>query len=171
MSLTKFNGETNNIQGLADKPTQTASQLKTLFDKTGDDLKTYINGTLTAEIDTELEKKANNSNVYSKAEADTLLGEKANSVDVYTKAQSNTNFKANGDFAVISGTHQFDGVTKFFTISYPSGFTNNNSVIISVGTDYKIPNINVFLDANYIRVLQDEKLAEFFKYKIVLMKV
>ena len=54
MSLTKFNGATNNIRGLADKPTQSALQLKTLFDKTGDDLKTYINETLTTEIDTEL---------------------------------------------------------------------------------------------------------------------
>lgn len=170
MSLTKFNGETNNIQSLPDKPTQTATQLKTLFDKAGADIKTYINNTLTTEVDTALGTKANNSNVYSKAEADTLLGEKANSVDVYTKAQSNTNFKANGDFAVISGTHQFDGVTKFFTISYPSGFTNNNSIIISVGTDYKIPNINVFLDANYIRVFQDQSSTALFKYKIVLMK-
>ena len=58
MSLTKFSGATNNIRGLADKPTQSALQLKTLFDKTGDDLKTYINETLTTEIDAALGTKA-----------------------------------------------------------------------------------------------------------------
>lgn len=85
MNLTKFNGDTNNIQGLADKPTQSASQLKALFDKIGTDIKTYINEILTTEIDTELGNKANNSDVYSKTETDTLLGNKANNSDVYSK--------------------------------------------------------------------------------------
>lgn len=58
MSLTKFNGETNNIQGLADKPTQSASQLKALFDKIGNDIKAYLNNTLTSEVDTALGNKA-----------------------------------------------------------------------------------------------------------------
>lgn len=70
MSLTKFTGDTNNIQSLADQPNLTASQLKAKFDKTGDDLKTYINGTLTSELDTELGNKANSNNVYTKAEVD-----------------------------------------------------------------------------------------------------
>lgn len=68
MSLTKFTGDTNNIQSLADQPNLTASQLKAKFDKTGDDLKTYINSTLTSEIDTEFGNKANSSNVYTKTQ-------------------------------------------------------------------------------------------------------
>ncbi len=51
MSLTKFNEATNNIQGLADKPTLPAEDLKAKFDKVGADLKDYINNTLTPEID------------------------------------------------------------------------------------------------------------------------
>ncbi len=152
MSLTKFNEETNNIQSLPDKPTLLASELKGKFDKTGDDLKTYINETLTAEIDTELEKKANNSNVY-------------------TKAQSNTNFKANGDFTVISGSHLFNGTTKYFNIPYPSGFNKDNSVIISTGKQYNERNILVNLLDDVINVQQDNASATTYIYKIVLMKV
>ncbi len=65
MSLTKFNGATNNIRGLADKPTLSASELKEKFDKTGDELKTYINNILTSELDTAI------GNTYSKTESDT----------------------------------------------------------------------------------------------------
>lgn len=68
MSLTKFTGDTNNIQSLADQPNLTASQLKAKFDKTGDDIKTYINETLTTEIDTALGTKADSSNVYTKTQ-------------------------------------------------------------------------------------------------------
>lgn len=171
MSLTKFTGDVDNIQSLPDKPTQTASQLKTLFDKTGADLKTYINETLTTELDTTLGTKANNSNVYSKAEADTLLGEKANSADVYTKVQSNTNFKANGDFTVISGSHIFNGTTKSFNIPYPSGFNKDNSVIISTGKQYNESNILVDLLDDVINVRQNNASATTYIYKIVLMKV
>lgn len=70
MPLSKFTGETNNIQSLPDQPSISASELKAKFDKTGDDLKTYINGTLTSELDTELGNKANSNNVYTKAEVD-----------------------------------------------------------------------------------------------------
>lgn len=51
MSLTKNTTTVNNIQSLADRPTETASQVKVLFDKTGADLKTYINNVLTVEQD------------------------------------------------------------------------------------------------------------------------
>lgn len=83
MGLTKFNEDTNNIQGLADKPTQSASELKALFDKIGSDIKAYINGTLTTEIDSALARKANSNNVYtknevySKIDTDNLLENKA----------------------------------------------------------------------------------------------
>ena len=55
MALTKFTGNVNNIQSLSDRPNTidglTSSQLKELFDKAGADIKTYINETLTEEID------------------------------------------------------------------------------------------------------------------------
>jgi len=54
MGLTKFNVDTNNIQGLANKPTQSASQLKALFDKAGVDIKNYLNQILTEEIDSKI---------------------------------------------------------------------------------------------------------------------
>ena len=89
MSLTKFNGATNNIRGLVDKPTQSALQLKTLFDKTGDDLKTYINETLTTEIDAELGTKANSSNVYSKSDV-------YNKTETYNKTEVDNKFNDSG---------------------------------------------------------------------------
>lgn len=52
MSLTKFNANVNIIQSLSDKPTQEASQLKSEFDKGSNLIKTYINETLTGEIET-----------------------------------------------------------------------------------------------------------------------
>jgi len=51
MSLTKCTIDTDVISNLADEPTLTATQLKAKFDKEADDLKTYINETLTTEID------------------------------------------------------------------------------------------------------------------------
>jgi hypothetical protein len=56
MALTKTTVAVNNITALSDTPNATegltAAQLKAKFDKTGSDLKTYINDILTAEIDT-----------------------------------------------------------------------------------------------------------------------
>lgn len=72
MSLSKFTGETNNIQSLPDQPSISASELKAKFDKTGADIKEYINNTLTEEIDLELANKANSNNTYNKTEVDEL---------------------------------------------------------------------------------------------------
>lgn len=72
MALSKFTGETNNIQSLPDQPTETAMELKAKFDKTGAELKDYINNTLTEEIDTGLGNKADSNNVYKKEEVDEL---------------------------------------------------------------------------------------------------
>lgn len=159
MSLTKFTGATNWIRSLINKPTKPASELKEDFDKAGDLIKTYINETLTEEIDTQLENKANNSDVYSKTEANTLLGEKANSADVYTKAESDNllNDKANStdlikyklksDFAFIEGTADVaPSVSTEFAVSYPAGFTRDNCVLISFGLGYNI-SLNGF---NYV---------------------
>lgn len=56
MPLTKLTENVNNIQALSDLPNTidgiTSSQLKEAFDKAGADIKTYLNETLTEELDT-----------------------------------------------------------------------------------------------------------------------
>lgn len=55
MALSKFTKNVNNIQSLSDRPNTidglTSSQLKELFDKAGTDIKTFLNETLTEELD------------------------------------------------------------------------------------------------------------------------
>lgn len=55
MPVTKFTENVNNIQALSDQPNTidglTSSELKQRFDKAGADIKTYLNNTLTEEID------------------------------------------------------------------------------------------------------------------------
>lgn len=55
MPLTKLTTNVNNIQALSDQPNTvdglTSSQLKEKFDKAGADIKSYINNTLTEELD------------------------------------------------------------------------------------------------------------------------
>ncbi len=51
MSLSKLTENMNNVQGLADKPVEAPEILKQVFDKAGNDIKSYINDTLTTQID------------------------------------------------------------------------------------------------------------------------
>lgn len=51
MSLTKLNDNLNTIQSLPNKPTLEAEALKAEFDKSGNLIKTYINNTLTEEVE------------------------------------------------------------------------------------------------------------------------
>ena len=55
MALTKLLADVNNIHALSDKPNEIdgldSGELKERFDKAGADIKTYINETLTEEID------------------------------------------------------------------------------------------------------------------------
>lgn len=56
MALTKLTANVNNIQALSDRPNTidglTSAELKEKFDKAGADIKTYLNTTLTEELDT-----------------------------------------------------------------------------------------------------------------------
>ena len=115
MSLPKFNGDTNNIQGLADKPTQSASQLKALFDKIGTDIKTYINEILTTEIDTALGTKANSSGVYTKEQVDSKVAEVNDKFYVYTSEK------------VTSGNYG-PGIEE----RLPDGWTPANCIVLSI---------------------------------------
>lgn len=55
MALTKLTANVNNIQALSNRPNEidglTAAQLKEKYDKAGADIKTYLNETLTEELD------------------------------------------------------------------------------------------------------------------------
>lgn len=51
MSLTKFTENMNVISSLDNKPTLTAEELKAKFDEDGGDIKTYLNDTLTVEVE------------------------------------------------------------------------------------------------------------------------
>lgn len=61
IKLTRFTKNVNNIQSLSDKPNETdgltAQGLKERFDKAGNDIKTFINGTLISEIETHFNTK------------------------------------------------------------------------------------------------------------------
>ncbi len=57
MSLTKCTAAVDNVSSLPDKPALTAAQLKAKFDKTGSDIKNYLNNTLTDELDAALGNK------------------------------------------------------------------------------------------------------------------
>lgn len=81
MALTKMNTSVTNIQNLSDLPNTTdgltSSELKIRFDKAGMDLKSYLNGTLTEELDTKIrsiENQADNiANLVSFLQ-ETMLG-------------------------------------------------------------------------------------------------
>ena len=64
MDLTSCEVVTNNIQNLPDTPAIGADKLKETFDKTGDDLKKFINDTLIREI--EQGTKQNNKKIEKK---------------------------------------------------------------------------------------------------------
>ena len=83
MALTKLTTNLNNIQALHDRPNVTdgltSDELKEKFDKAGNDIKSYINNTLTEEID---DLTADN---YSKSEIDTMFS--GLSATYYNKTQ------------------------------------------------------------------------------------
>lgn len=60
MSLPECTVPTNNVQNLADSPTQSAQELKKVFDKVGEDIKKYINETLIPDIEEEDDKVEEN---------------------------------------------------------------------------------------------------------------
>lgn len=125
MSLSKLNENLNNHQSLPDQPSLTSQELKVLFDKASNDIKTYINNTLTAEIDTlisniqsgkiDVSKIVNNlttggaNNVASAEMVKQLnndkLGVNANAISA-SKLQNSRNISLSG---AVSGSASFDG--------------------------------------------------------------
>lgn len=85
MSLTKLTANLNMHQSKPDKPVDIAEQLKKDFDQPVNDIKEYINDTLTEDLDSALSSKANSSDVYTKTETNTLLQTKADSDIIKTE--------------------------------------------------------------------------------------
>ena len=82
MALTKMSADVNNIQALSDNPNTvdglTSSQLKELFDKAGADIKTYLNSTLTEELDTKLATIPDSSNFVTTSDSRLTNSRKCN---------------------------------------------------------------------------------------------
>lgn len=171
MGLRKLLENLNIIQALPDKPTNTATELKQQFDLSGNKIKTYINEILTEDLDLALSSKANSSDVYTKTETNTLLQTKANSSDV-------ANCKLKGDFAVLTGSATMNEDNNYYaTVSYPEGFTESNSVVISFMERGEV-NLHEFRlimgNSNMsITPLNIQQGSQYIldSYKIVLMKI
>lgn len=119
MSLTKLTENLNNHQSLPDKPALTSQELKILFDKAGNDIKTYLNTILTAEIDTlisniqsgkiDVNKIVNNltsggaTNVASAETVKNLNINKADTNHTHTTSQI-TGLKSGATTKITSGT-------------------------------------------------------------------
>jgi len=94
MALTKFTENVNNIQGLSDRPNTidglTSSQLKELFDKAGADIKTYLNESLTEELDTVITTIPDPSNFVTTSDSRLTNSRQCNnSFDSWSTARTN----------------------------------------------------------------------------------
>ena len=89
MALTKLTTNLNNIQALHDRPNTadglTADELKEKFDKAGNDIKSYINNTLTSELDSTI------ADTYTKTQVDSMFS--GLSSTYYSKSQVDSSFQ------------------------------------------------------------------------------
>jgi len=94
MALTKFTTAVNNISSLSDKPNEidglTSAELKERFDKSGTDLKSYINETLTEELDDAIATIPDTSNFVLTSDSRLSNSRQCNnSFDNWTTARAN----------------------------------------------------------------------------------
>lgn len=94
MALTKLTANVNNIQALSDRPNEldglTSSELKERFDKAGADIKSYINNTLTTELDTALSSIPDFSNYVTDDDARLTNSRQCNNTfDSWSTARAN----------------------------------------------------------------------------------
>ena len=125
MSLTKLNENLNNHQSLPDQPSLTSQELKVLFDKAGNDIKTYLNTILTAEIDAlisniqsgkiDVNKIVNNlttGGANNVASAETVKQLNNNKLDASANAVSASKLQNSRTISLsgaVSGSVDFDG--------------------------------------------------------------
>ena len=94
MALTKLTANVNNIQALSDRPNEidglTSAELKERFDKAGADIKTYLNESLTTELDSAIATIPDTSNFVTTSDARLTNSRKCNNTfDGWTTARSN----------------------------------------------------------------------------------
>lgn len=155
MALTKLTANLNNIQALSDRPNATdglsADELKERFDKAGNDIKSYINGTLTTEVDTLVgnyyTKSQIDSNIYTKTQVDNKFG------SYYTKTQSDTNYYSKSQ------------VDNKFGNYYTKTESNNNyyTKTQSDNNYYTKAQINTTLGSYYTKTQVDSALGNYQK--------
>lgn len=161
MSLSKFTGEVNVIQSLPDKPTATAAELKAEFDKAPGRIKTYINSTLTEELDIELAKIGNKK---SNADFALLTGTMEIGANGYAYANLNYPSGFNVNNAVVISTMSTP-------LSGAEGYRFGE--VISVTGQGSQLNPKVFLESDNIvaYALNSTSSSKTISYKIVLMKI
>lgn len=140
MSLTKLTENLNIIQALPDKPTIPATELKQQFDSSGNKIKTYINETLTEDLDTTL------------ASMNTTIGKKASKDDVYTKQQTNALLQTKADSSDLSNLIKTEEIG--FEV-YSGVDPDHEDLTIAIGrgkytipTGYKVLTANIFEAGN-----------------------
>ena len=127
MTLTEFSKNINYIQTLPDQPTETAEELKQKFDQAGNDIKNFLNETLTKEID-ELISKLNSSKISLSMIVNDLTTGGENKV-----ASANTVVLLNNAITDIESTIEELGTGATINISTgtatPTGGTNGDIYI------------------------------------------
>lgn len=127
MALTEFSKNMNYIQTLPDQPTETAEELKQKFDQAGNDIKNFLNETLTKEID-ELISKLNSSKISLSMIVNDLTTGGENKV-----ASANTVVLLNNAITDIESTIEELGTGATINISTgtatPTGGTNGDIYI------------------------------------------
>jgi len=124
MALTKLLTDLDNVQALSDSPNETegltADLLKAKFDEAGNEIKAYINDTLTVEQDVV------NATV---AGFDTRV----TNIEKYTTATATTN----GDYKISSNITLTTGTILWLTFPAATSSTNMARLSIDDGTTYK----------------------------------
>lgn len=98
MALTKMTEDVNNIQKLSDRPNEidglTSAELKERFDKAGADIQTYLNSTLTTELDNILATIPSTSNFVTQSDSRLTDSRKCNNTfDSWSIARDNLKIK------------------------------------------------------------------------------
>ena len=89
------------------------------------------------ELKTLVDSKADSTSVYSKTDVDTLLSSKADTTDVYDKTEIDSalnNCVIKNDFAIIETTKKTWEEQESATLSYPTGFSYDNCIVLSVNS-------------------------------------
>lgn len=111
MALTKLSADVNNIQNLADRPTETPAQIKAAFDKAGADIKEYINNTLTEEADSTFATKQEVADIYAGGVADNSISNAKLATDVKVGSLATLNTTDKTSVVAAVNSHLADDAT------------------------------------------------------------